>query len=167
MRRGEVVQYGQAFTEICFNRQINNPAGRIGHQPAHASNLANLLLIAARTGISHHKNRVERIHVIHHGFRNVFRSFFPERDRLTITFILRNQAAHKHLRNLEHLCIRCTENGFLFGRNLNIGNSDGHACLTGVMVTRSFDTVKKCRRFRIADEVEAFGDELAYLFLIH
>ncbi len=163
----KVVQYGQAFTEVCFNRQVNNSAGRVSHQATHTSNLTNLLFITTGTRVSHHEDRVERIHVIHHHFCNIVCCFFPNSTRLAVPFIFGNQAAEIHFRDILYLFISSAKDFPFFFRNLNIGNSNGHAGLAGVMVTNCFNTVQKCCSFGIANKMEAGINQFANLFLVH
>src|SRR5579885_2126365 len=51
VRRDEVVQHVQAFTEVRGDGRLDDFAGRLGHQSAHARELANLLFRSARAGV--------------------------------------------------------------------------------------------------------------------
>ncbi|SCJ53759.1 Uncharacterised protein [uncultured Ruminococcus sp.] len=165
--RRKVIQYGQAFAEVRLDRQVDDTAGRVSHQAAHAGNLTNLLLVAAGAGVSHHKDGVERVHVIHHGFRHIVRRLFPNGAGLAVPFVFSNQAAEVHFRNILNLLIGFVENIPFFSRNLNVRNSDGHAGLPRVMIADSLDAVKEGRCLRIAYEMEAGVDKLADFLLIH
>src|SRR5205823_9100933 len=44
VRGDEVLQHGEAFAEVRGDRRLDDLAGRLGHQAAHASELADLLL---------------------------------------------------------------------------------------------------------------------------
>src|SRR5438552_7251116 len=59
VRRREVLEDGQPFAEVRGDRGLDDLAARFGHQPAHAGQLADLLLAAARAGVGHHIDRVE------------------------------------------------------------------------------------------------------------
>ena len=167
MGRCEVIQYRQAFPEICLDGQVDDSARRVSHQATHTSNLTNLLFITTGTGVSHHEDGVERIHVIHHDFRYVIRCFFPDGAGLTIPFIFRYKAAEIHFGYILYLFIGGIEDVPFFSRNLNIRNSNGHTSLTGIMITDCLDIIQKFRRLCIADKMEAGIDELANLFFIH
>ena len=59
MGRDEVLQYVQAFPEVCLDRRLDDFARRLGHQTAHTRQLANLLSAAAGSGIAHDENWIE------------------------------------------------------------------------------------------------------------
>ena len=89
MRRNEVFQNGQAFTEVGFDRTVNDTTGRIGHQTTHTCQLTNLLFVTAGTGVSHHGNRIELVHGgFHQLVGNLIGCFVPQIDYLTITFVI-------------------------------------------------------------------------------
>ena len=60
VRRNEVLQHRQAFAEVRRDRRLDDLARRLGHQAAHAGELANLLLRSAGAGVGHDVNRVDR-----------------------------------------------------------------------------------------------------------
>ena len=57
----EVLQHVQAFTEVRGNGRLDDGAIGFGHQAAHTCHLANLGGRAARTGVGHHVDGVERL----------------------------------------------------------------------------------------------------------
>ena len=59
VRRDEVLEHGQPFTEVRRDGRLDDFPGRLGHQAAHAGQLADLLLAAARAGVGHDVDRVE------------------------------------------------------------------------------------------------------------
>ena len=58
VRGAEVLQHGQAFAEVRLDRRFDDLARRLGHQTAHAGQLANLFDAAAGTGVGHQEDRV-------------------------------------------------------------------------------------------------------------
>ncbi len=56
--RDEVLEHREALAEVGENRLLDDVAGRLGHQAAHAGKLADLLPVAARAGIDHERDRV-------------------------------------------------------------------------------------------------------------
>jgi hypothetical protein len=52
VRGAEVLQHGQAFAEVGLDRRLDDLAGRLGHQAAHAGQLADLLDAAAGAGVA-------------------------------------------------------------------------------------------------------------------
>ena len=59
MRGNEVLQYVQTFAEIRGDRRFDDGSIRLGHQPAHTRQLANLGCRTTGAGIRHHEDRVE------------------------------------------------------------------------------------------------------------
>ena len=62
VRRDEVLEHGQAFAEVRRDRRLDDLARRLGHEAAHAGELADLLRRAAGARVGHHEDRVERRH---------------------------------------------------------------------------------------------------------
>jgi len=72
MRAQEVLERGEAFTEVRPNRQRDNPPRRISHQTAHAGQLADRLDAAfGRTRRSHRAQPGERIQQPLHRLRDL------------------------------------------------------------------------------------------------
>ncbi len=61
----EILQHVQPFPEIGRDRRLDDRPVRLGHQPAHAGELADLLGAAARPGVRHHEDRIERLLLDH------------------------------------------------------------------------------------------------------
>ena len=53
--RDEVLKHCEALAEVGENRLLDDVAGRFGHEPAHAGELADLLPVAARARIDHER----------------------------------------------------------------------------------------------------------------
>ena len=61
VRGDEVLQHVQAFAEVRGDRRLDDRAVGLGHQAAHAGELADLRRGAARAGVGHHVDGVERL----------------------------------------------------------------------------------------------------------
>src|SRR6185312_7632753 len=61
VRRDEVLQNVQAFTEVRRDWRLDDGAVRLGHQAAHTGELTDLSGGTARSRVSHHEDRVERL----------------------------------------------------------------------------------------------------------
>jgi len=59
--RDEVLQHVQALAEVRRDRRLDDRAVRLGHQAAHAGQLADLRGGTARAGVGHHVDGVERL----------------------------------------------------------------------------------------------------------
>ena len=58
VRRAEVLEHRQTFAEVGLDGRFDDFAARLGHQAAHAGQLANLLDAAAGAGVGHQEDRV-------------------------------------------------------------------------------------------------------------
>ena len=168
MRRNEVFQNGQAFTEVGFDRTVNDTTGRIGHQTTHTSQLTNLLFVTAGTGVSHHGNRIE---LVHGGFHQLFGNFIgciiPKVDYLTITFVITHQATTEETLNLINLMLCCFQNNFFFGRNLNIGGCDRNTGFTSIIVTHLLNNIQNLGSTQVAVQLMSFSNEFAQFFFVN
>ena len=64
VRRDEVLEHVQALDEVGLDRPLDDLALRVGHQAAHARQLADLLEGATGTRVGHHVDRVQRVAVL-------------------------------------------------------------------------------------------------------
>src|SRR5258708_24757604 len=81
VRRDEVFEHRQPFTEVCRDRSLDDFARPFRHQSAHSGELTDLLFRSSSAGIVHNVNRVELaflvppLHLAEHFIGN----FFPDR----------------------------------------------------------------------------------------
>src|SRR5690606_27163223 len=99
VRRDEVLEHREPFTEVRRDGRLDDLARRLGHQAAHARQLADLLLAAARARVGHDVDRVEatprpvaRLHLAEHGVGNPLGDFRPDRDDLVLALAVRDRA---------------------------------------------------------------------------
>ena len=59
VRRAEVLEHREALAEVGLDRRLDDLARRLGHQAAHAGELADLLDAAAGTRLGHQEDRVD------------------------------------------------------------------------------------------------------------
>ena len=57
--RAEVLEHRQPFAEVGLDRRLDDLARRLGHEPAHAGQLADLLDAAAGTRLGHQEDRIQ------------------------------------------------------------------------------------------------------------
>src|SRR5208337_5555784 len=95
VRRDEVLQHVESFTEVGRDGALDDFAGWLGHQSAHTGELADLLFRSAGAGVGHDVNRVEiaagtvvLFHRFKHFVRNAFRDLRPYFDDLVVAFAL-------------------------------------------------------------------------------
>ncbi len=101
--RVEVLEHGQAFLEVRDDRRLDDLARRLGHQAAHAGELAHLGRRAAGAGVAHHVDRVHRLLAAvvveldgldagHHLVGDLLRALGPGVDHLVVLLALGDQA---------------------------------------------------------------------------
>ena len=54
----EVLEDRHALAEVAPHGDVDDPAGRVGHQAAHGAQLADVALVSAGPGVGHHPDRV-------------------------------------------------------------------------------------------------------------
>src|SRR6185436_18248589 len=103
VRRDEVLEHRQSFTEVRLDRAFDDLADaagelllRLGHQAAHAGQLTDLVTRAAGSGIEHHEDRVEPAlrprHGFHHRVGDVRVRVRPGVDDLVVALTVRDVA---------------------------------------------------------------------------
>src|SRR5207302_1100858 len=90
--RDEVLEHRQPFREVRLDRQVDDPAGRVGHQTTHAGQLADLLDVPSSAGVGHHEDRVKGVETLHRRGRHFLRRPGPEVDRLRVPLVFGDQA---------------------------------------------------------------------------
>ena len=92
VRRDEVLENGQALHEVGPDRPLDDLALRVGHEAAHARQLADLLDRAAGAGVGHHEDRVEAIEVLLHRVSHLLGGRRPLVDDRLVALLLGDQA---------------------------------------------------------------------------
>ena len=98
VRRVEVLEHGQAFLEVRDDRRLDDLARRLGHQAAHAGELLDLRRRAARAGVRHHVDGVDRLallrtaDLLHHLLGDAVGAVRPGVDHLVVLLALGDQA---------------------------------------------------------------------------
>ena len=101
--RVEVFEHRQTFLEVGNDRRFDDLTRRLGHQAAHAGELAHLRRRTARTGMRHHVDRVDvgvgalrrllgRGDFLHHLLGDFFRRLRPGVDHLVVLLAMGDQA---------------------------------------------------------------------------
>ena len=93
VRRDEVLEHRQPFTEVRRDGRLDDLARRLGHQAAHAGQLADLLLAAARAGVGHDVDRVEAARPCRWSFislEHLVRDFSVVSDQMAMTLLQRS-----------------------------------------------------------------------------
>ncbi len=172
VRRREVLEHGQAFAEVRDDRRLDDLARRLGHEAAHARELADLLLGAPRPGVRHHVDRVElavfgpRLHLLEQLVGDLLRDVRPDVDDLVVALAVGDHAVLVLLLHVRHLAPRALDQRPLRGRDLHVDDTDAEPRQRRVPEADVLQLVEERHRRLVAEAVVAIGDELADLLLL-
>ncbi len=130
VRRAEVLQHAQAFAEVGLDRRFDDFPGGLGHQAAHAGQLADLFDAAPGPGVGHQVHGVDvaaaaavvGLHGVHHFRGDLFAGVGPGVQHLVVAFLFGDHAAVVQLFELENLLFRLGDVlGFGIGRDQVVG----------------------------------------------
>ena len=141
--RDEVLEHRQPFTEVGRDRGLDDFARRLGHQSAHAGELANLLFRSASAGVGHDVNRIDvaflvaLLHLAEHFVGNFFRDRRPDFDDLVVALAVGDGAVQILLLHADHLLLGVFHQGLLVVRDDHVVNADGQAGAGGEAEARA------------------------------
>src|ERR1035441_8764636 len=150
--RDEVLEHRKSLTEVGENRFLDDVAGRLGHQSAHAGKLADLLPIAARAGIDHQRDRVifflalVVIERLQHDVRNLVGAMCPDVDDLVVAFAWGDNTLAILLLDLLDLLLGGVDFLILFLGNDHVVDADRHARARGLAEAELLELVEHGHR---------------------
>ena len=98
VRGDEVLEHGQAFAEVRGDRALDDFAGGLGHEAAHAGELLDLLAVTARAGVHHEVDRVQLLAALvvlegaEHDVRDLVTGVGPDVDDLVVALAVGDDA---------------------------------------------------------------------------
>jgi hypothetical protein len=113
----EVLQHGETFAEVRRDRGLDDFAGRLGHQAAHAGELADLLFGTAGARVGHDVNRIDDaglvalLHVAEHLVGHLFGDARPDFDDLVVALALGDGAVQVLPLHGDHLVLGIVHHG--------------------------------------------------------
>ena len=176
MGRDEVLEHGQALPEVGRNGSLDDHPRRLGHQPPHAPQLANLLGAATGPGVRHHEDRVEaaplgvaggRPELLHHLVGDLLAYVGPDVDHLVVAFAVGNQPIGILPLNFRDFFLRFPDQLALLRGNEHVIHADGDPCPRRVSEAEILDTVQHDDRFTVTGLAVADVDQLRQLLLGH
>ena len=109
----EVLHDGEPFAEVRRDRRLDDLAGRLGHQAAHARQLTDLLLRASGARVRHDVDGVEvaprpveRLHFGEHLVSDLLGDIRPDRDDLVVSLTVGDRPFEILPFDLDHLFAR-------------------------------------------------------------
>ena len=146
VRGDEVLQHVQAFTEVGRDGRLDDRAVGLGHQAAHARQLANLRRAAARARVGHHVDGVERLlldflavailglllgQLGHHDLGDFVAGLAPDVDHLVVAFAGGDQARDVLLLDFLDLFFGALDDAGLLARHQHVLDGDRDAGARG------------------------------------
>src|SRR5665213_2299555 len=163
----EVLEDVEALGEIGLDGQVDDPPRGVGHETAHAGDLADLLCGSTCPRLGHHQDRVEAIEGLHGHLGHVVGGLGPDLDRLQVALVVGDQAAAVLQVDVLDLLLRGGQDARLGARGLDVHGAHGHAGLGRVMEAEALDVVGDLGGALGAVQVVALLDQLAQLTQVH
>ncbi len=164
MRRDEVLEHGQAFTEVRLDRAGDDLALRVGHEATHCRDLAHLRHVSSRTRVDHHVDRVGAREVLLHRLGQLGGRVGPDGDELLAALLLRDRAALVELVDLLGATVVAFEDVGLLRRGLDVLDRDGDAGAGAPVETEILEPVEgldsDVRRVALGEVVDDLADAL-------
>ena len=177
----EVLQHVEAFAEVGRDRRLDDRAVGLGHQAAHAGQLPDLRRRAARAGVGHHVDGVERLlldhlavavlhrlaaQLLHHGLADLLAAARPDVDHLVVALAGGHQARGVLVLDLLHLGLGRLDQLLLLRRDRHVVHAEGDSGARGVGESRLHQLVGEDHRLAQAAAAEADVDQLGDFLLL-
>ncbi len=163
----EVLEDGHALAEVAADRDVDDPAGRVGHQAAHGAQLADVALVPAGAGRRHHRDRTARVERPHHLVRHGRTRLLPHPDDLLVALVLGDEAALELAVDGGDGLVRRVEAGGLVLRDLDVEQADGHATARRELEADALDPIDEMGRLLRSELAIAHVDELLEVGATH
>ena len=161
----EVLQDGQALTEVGLDGDLDGTAGGIGHQATHSGQLTDLGGGTTGAGVGHHPDRIVAVQHVHQGIGHVLGGLLPGLDHQTIPLVVGQEAALVLPVDLDDLLLGGGDEGGLLGRHGHVVDGDGQGAPGGELITPGLDGVQHGGGHGEAVLGDALVDDLAQLLL--
>src|SRR5205807_2113540 len=148
----EILQHGETLTEVGGDGCLNDFTGRLGHEAAHAGELANLLLRSTGAGVGHNINRVQLadliqlLHVVEHFIGDLLGHVRPDFDHLVVTLTVGDSSIQILLLDGNALLFCVSYQTFLVVRDDHVINADGETGLGGIAEPKFLDLIEHLDR---------------------
>ena len=165
VRRDEVFQNRQAFTERRADRQLDGTTGRVCHKTTHTCELTDLSHATTSTGVCHHPNRVEVVKTFFEFALNLVCGVFPNLDDFFVTAFVGEDASCMEFFDADDLFFRFVNDELLVTGDVHIENGCGDCTDCRILVAERFDLVEHLCRFGCSVIFEAVVNDHAELLL--
>ena len=149
--RDEVLEDGHALAEVAPDRDVDDPARRVGHQAAHGAQLADVALVPSGARRGHHRDRAVRVERPHHLVGHRRARLLPHADDLLVALVLGDEAALELAIDGGDGVVGGREAGGLVLRDLDVEQADGHAAAGRELEADALDAVDEVGRLLRAE----------------
>ena len=186
VRRDEVLLGVEAFAEVRRDGRLDDRAVRLGHEAAHAGELADLRRATAGAGVGHHEDRVERLlllrlavgvdgvfdaELLHHGLGDLVVRARPDVDDLVVALAVRDETGRVLVLDLLHVLVGGRDDLGLLFRDHDVVDAERDRRTRGVLEARVHELVGEDDRLletqRAVTRVDRRGDDLLGHVLVH
>src|SRR5579875_217721 len=157
----------QSLAEIGLDRQVDDLPLRVGHETAHADQLAYLADVPSGAGKGHHVHRVQAIEVVHDRLGQLIGGRRPGVDHLVVALDFRDLPALVAALRFLDLLFGGRDHPFFGFGNVEVVDGDRHTGFGGIAEAQIFQGVGQVRRAGGAVLLVDVRQERPQLFLIH
>src|SRR5262245_21814913 len=157
--RDEVLEHGQALAEVRLDRPRDDLALRVGHQAAHAGDLADLHDVPAGTRVGHHVDRVGLAELGLHRVLDLVGRIGPDRDELLTALVVGDDALAVLGLDPRRVLLVPVQDLRLVGRGRDVLDAEGHAGSGGVVEPDVLQVVEDLLDLRAVVAVHAGVDQ--------
>ncbi len=161
----EVLQYGQAFTEVGLDGDLDGTAGGIGHQATHTGQLTDLSHTTTGAGVGHHEDGVVAVHGLLQGVGHVGGGLFPGGNGQAVALVVGDKTAAVLPVDLHDLLLGLGNELILLLGDGHVRNGYGQRSHGGVVIAQVLDGVQNAGGDGEAVLGDALVDDLAQLLL--
>ena len=169
-RRGdEVLEHREPLTEVALDGSRDHVASGVGHQAAHAGDLADLHHVPSGTGAHHHVDGVELLggETPLHRLPHLVGGVGPDLHLLLAPLTVGDDALPELLLDLVGFLLVVVEDPALLGRGRDVVDGDGEAGPGGEAEAQVLDAVEAGGHLGLGVVVGQPVDDLAHLLLLH
>src|SRR5262245_10618010 len=166
VRRDEVLENVQALPEVRLDRPRNDLTLRVGHQTAHARELADLHRVAPGARVDHYEDGVVLREVLLHLPRDLVRRVGPDLDEFLAALLVGDQTLLVlRLNPVRPRLVGVEDLGLLRWRD-HVGDRDGHAGPGGPVEPGLLERVERGRHLYLRVALGQVVDDGRQLLLV-
>ena len=161
----EVFQNGKAFTEVCFDGDLDGLTGGVSHKATHTGKLTDLVHGTTSAGVCHHVDRIVGIKAVLKCGGNILGGLFPLGDDKAVTLVIGDEATLELTLDLDDLLLGLVYEGLLCLGDGHVGDGDCDSALCRVLVAHCLDAVENFCGNGEAVLLDAAVNDVAQLLL--